>query len=67
MDAQTAALVEESPSVNVSAASIGSDSSSQGDAARLIHYPRSATIFAAIASIVFIVVGILGELLIIVY
>lgn len=64
MDAQTAALVEEAPIANHSAASEDTDSGSQGDAARLIHYPRSATIFAAVASIVFIFVGILGELLI---
>lgn len=63
MEPQTAALVEEAPSVNHSAASVEEDSSSQGDAtARLIHYPRSATVFAATASIIFIIVGILGEL-----
>ncbi|XP_063872419.1 protein trapped in endoderm-1-like [Scylla paramamosain] len=66
MEAQTAALVEEAPSINHSTPSVEDDSGSQGDVARLIHYPRSATIFAAIASILFIVVGILGNLITIV-
>ncbi|MPC27263.1 hypothetical protein E2C01_020432 [Portunus trituberculatus] len=63
MEAQTAALVEEAPSINHSTPSVEDDSGSQGDVARLIHYPRSATIFAAIASILFIIVGILGVVL----
>lgn len=65
MAARTAALVEEVPPVNQSVASVDNDSSPEEDAAaRLIHYPRSATVFAATASIIFIIVGILGELLV---
>lgn len=67
MEVQTAALVEEASTSNHSAASEGVDSGSQGDAARLIHYPRAATVFAAVASIIFIFVGILGELIDIVF
>lgn len=61
MEVQTAALVEEVPDSNHSAASEGTDSGPQGDAARFIHYPRAATVFAAVASIIFIFVGILGK------
>ena len=31
------------------------------DSDRIIHYPRGATIFAAVACIIFIVVGIVGK------
>ncbi|XP_050731478.1 protein trapped in endoderm-1-like [Eriocheir sinensis] len=63
MEVQTAALVEEVPVANHSAASESTDSGPQGDAARFIHYPRAATVFAAVASIIFIFVGILGNLI----
>lgn len=67
MEAQTAALVEELPTTNHSTVSEDRDTSPQGDATRSIHYPRSATVFAAVASIIFIFVGILGEILICVF
>ncbi|XP_068244510.1 LOW QUALITY PROTEIN: protein trapped in endoderm-1-like [Palaemon carinicauda] len=43
-----------------------SNNGSSEEAARLIHYPRAATIFAAVASIIFILVGVSGNLVTIV-
>lgn len=63
MEVQTAALVEEVPAANHSAVSEDTTSGPQEDAARFIHYPRAATVFAAVASIIFIFVGILGKLI----
>lgn len=63
MEPSTAALVHEAASTNESSEGVTMESTnaSAGEAAPIIHYPRSATIFAAVASIIFIIVGIMGE------
>ncbi|XP_045592255.1 protein trapped in endoderm-1 [Procambarus clarkii] len=64
MEATMDSLVFETDATVHSEAPGGQEASnsSMGDAAPVIHYPRAATIFAAAASILFILVGILGNL-----
>lgn len=67
MEASAAALVSEKSLSNQSLeafASSDSDGSINGSSGQgfpmPVHYPRPATVFAAVASIIFIIVGIAG-------
>lgn len=67
MESSAAALVSEKSLSNHSLEAFGSSDSdgsingSSGQGSPLpVHYPRPATVFAAVASIIFIIVGIAG-------
>lgn len=70
MESSAAALVSDRSATNhtldpfESSDSSGIMNGSSGEGSPLVHYPRPATVFAAVASIIFIIVGIAGKCLI---